>query len=141
MWVSMKRGIRIVCSLLLALCLYSCVTQHSGLTHNSLQYIERHFRDSIAVYDSVFIKETPDTVYEIRRSILFRDRVRVDTIFVTDTLYREQKISESLLDSTVKGNGGGRLLGLFVALFVALVLWRCGIFDLVSHIVKMFIKS
>lgn len=137
----MRKKIKNVCSLLFFFLLCSCVTQRSGLTHNSLQYIERHFRDSIIVYDSVFVKETPDTVYQTRRSILFRDRVRVDTVFVTDTLYREKQQTDFFLDKAAGGNGSGRIFGLSVALFVALILWKCGIFDLVSHIIKMYIKS
>lgn len=138
----MKRRIGIVCSLFVPLLFLSCVTRQVQLnsSHNSQEYIERYIRDSILVRDSIYVKETPDTVYKTQWRTVFRDRVRTDTLFVKDTIYSEKLLDEPRPYGNAAGQGQGRLFGFAVALFVAIILWRCGIFDLVSHIVKMFIK-
>ena len=138
----MKKRIGIVCSLLPPLLFVSCITRQVQLnnSHNSQKYIERFIRDSMLIRDSIYVKETPDTVYKTQWRTVFRDRVRTDTLFVKDTLYKEKQFDEPVSYSNATGKGWGRLFGFAVALFVAIILWRCGIFDLVSHIVKMIIK-
>lgn len=45
-----------------------------------MEYRERLQRDSIHLYDSVFVREKGDTIWMEKYKYLYRDRLKVDTI-------------------------------------------------------------
>lgn len=50
------------------------------------EYKERIFRDSIRLYDSIYIHEANDTVRIERFKVIYRDKLARDSIFVIDSV-------------------------------------------------------
>lgn len=92
----MKRNVSIGFSLLLFLLLaISCKTRSYSVDACLSQYTSRehHIRDSVYIVDSVLLKETTDTVYLTHTRTLYRDRLRVDTVCLADTVYIAKEIA------------------------------------------------
>ncbi|MDR1455039.1 MAG: hypothetical protein LBJ01_05250, partial [Tannerella sp.] len=47
---------------------------------------DNFIRDSIFRYDSVFVKQTADTVFFERYKYLYRDKIIRDSVFLSDTI-------------------------------------------------------
>lgn len=127
----MKRSIKNVCNalLLLPLMLCSCGTQrnNSNSVQAKTQYVERVFRDSVFMHDSVFVKQQADTVIFTRYKTIFRDRVRVDTLWRCDTL--------QIVKEVIKEHKSKNFLSFKNLLLVALVfllLWKSGIISIIK---------
>ena len=87
----MKTIKRIILCSLLFLLVISCITsrqREEQLSRHDM-YAERIVRDSIFLHDSVSLLRRADTVFLEKIRTLYRDRVRVDTVFRYDTLYRD----------------------------------------------------
>lgn len=111
-------NIRIVFSLVAVLLLVaSCCTQRTARTaslSNSSGEV-RVVRDSVFVLDSVLLRERADTVFLTRIRTLYRDRLRTDTVWRCDTVYRvEERI--------VVAKGEGSRLGLMMMVAALLLL-------------------
>ncbi|MBR5893514.1 MAG: hypothetical protein IKZ37_07765 [Bacteroidaceae bacterium] len=111
-------NIRIVFSLVAVLLLVaSCCTQRTARTaslSNSSGEV-RIVRDSVFVLDSVLLRERADTVFLTRIRTLYRDRLRTDTVWRCDTVYRvEERI--------VVAKGEGSRLGLMMMVAALLLL-------------------
>jgi hypothetical protein len=52
--------------------------------------VESLMRDSVFVHDSIFVEKRADTVIRERVRTLYRERVRVDTFLLRDTLVNER---------------------------------------------------
>ena len=52
--------------------------------------VESLLRDSVFVHDSIFVEKRADTVIRERVRTLYRERVRVDTFLLRDTLVSER---------------------------------------------------
>jgi hypothetical protein len=84
---------------LLAFLFSGCCTQKETVTGSSrtdrFTGSEKTTRDSIYFYlsDSIYIREKGDTVYIDRRHTEYRDRIRVDTVAVRDSVYVDREIS------------------------------------------------
>ena len=50
-------------------------------------------RDSVFVHDSIFVRESPDTVFFIRYRTLYKENIVRDTVLQCDTLYRERTVT------------------------------------------------
>lgn len=50
------------------------------------EYINKYQRDSIHLYDSIFVKEKGDTVFYEKYKYLYRDRYNTDTIIRVDSV-------------------------------------------------------
>ncbi len=50
------------------------------------EYKDRIFRDSVRLYDSVFVKMANDTVWMEKYKYLYRDRLMRDSVFVSDSI-------------------------------------------------------
>ena len=114
----MRMNIRIVFSLVAVLLLVaSCCTQRTARTaslSNSSGEV-RIVRDSVFVLDSVLLRERADTVFLTRIRTLYRDRLRTDTVWRCDTVYRvEERI--------VVAKGEGSRLGLMMMVAALLLL-------------------
>lgn len=85
----MIMNIRIVFSLLAVLLLtVSCCTQrtvHSGYASSSSAAVQIVY-DSVFVCDSILLIERADTVFQTRTRIVYRDRIRIDTLWQCDTV-------------------------------------------------------
>ena len=86
--------------------------------------------DSIALRDSIIIRERCDTVFFTKYSTLYKERLRVDTIIKCDTVYAERLV-------TVKEKNSSGLLWWLLVPVIA-VLWKIGLFDLLR---KLIIKK
>jgi hypothetical protein len=51
-----------------------------------IEYRDNFIRDSIFRYDSVFVKQTADTVFFERYKYLYRDKIVKDSVFINDTI-------------------------------------------------------
>ena len=114
----MRMKIRIVFSLVAVLLLVaSCCTQRTARTAYSASSTEmvRIVHDSVFVLDSVLLRERADTVFLTRIRTLYRDRVRADTVWRCDTVFRvEERI--------VVAKGEGSRLGLLMMIAALLLL-------------------
>jgi uncharacterized integral membrane protein len=50
------------------------------------EYKDRFFRDSVRLYDSIFVKMANDTVWMEKYKYLYRDRLVRDSVFVSDSI-------------------------------------------------------
>ena len=111
-------NIRIVFSLVAVLLLVaSCCTQRTARTASLSNFSGevRVVRDSVFVLDSVLLRERADTVFLTRIRTLYRDRLRTDTVWRCDTVYRvEERI--------VVAKGEGSRLGLLMMIAALLLL-------------------
>jgi hypothetical protein len=71
----------------IATLLYSCKSvQYVPVGSTKIEYRDNFVRDSIFRYDSVFVKQTADTVFFERYKYLYRDKIVRDSILKTDTI-------------------------------------------------------
>jgi hypothetical protein len=72
--------------LLLCVC-SSCKTpQYIPVEATKIEYRDNFVRDSIFHYDSVFVKQTADTVFFERHKYLYKDKIIRDSVFIQDTI-------------------------------------------------------
>ena len=114
-----KRVIVLVSALLL---LAACAANHSAVESVRARdsYTGHAVRDSVFVCDSVRVAQRADTVFFDRVRMVYRDRLRVDTAYVRDTVYCEKSIvKERVVKRSFIGWRHGLLLFLLVLLCVA----------------------
>ena len=71
----------------IATLLYSCKSvQYVPVETVKTEYRDKIVKDSVFRYDSVFVKQTADTVFFERYKYLYRDKIVRDSIFKTDTI-------------------------------------------------------
>lgn len=123
----------IVVSVLLAL-LAGCKVQETTITDrtSTSTHIERVLVDSVALRDSIVIRETSDTVFYTKYRTLYKERLRVDTVIKCDTVYAEQLVS-------VKEKEKRSVLWWLLIPVIA-VLWKIGVFDLLRNLIMRKIK-
>ena len=82
---------KIVVSALLLL-LAGCKVQENATTDrtSASTHIGRVLADSVAVKDSIVIRERCDTVFFTKYRTLYKERVRTDTVIKCDTVYAER---------------------------------------------------
>lgn len=118
----MRKNVRIVFSLLAVLLLaVSCCTHRTArtaLASSSAAATVQIVRDSLFVVDSVMVRERADTVFLTRTRTLYRDRVRIDTLWQCDTVVC---IKEVVKPAEKQGNW---LFYLVIALLSAFLLYR-----------------
>lgn len=90
----MKTVKRIILCSLLSLLVISCITgrQQALQVERHDIYAERIVRDSIFLHDSTSLVTRADTVFLEKVRTLYHERMRVDTVFRCDTLYRENNV-------------------------------------------------
>jgi len=81
-----KNTIYLIITLLLCLC-YSCRTpQFIPVESVKTEYRDKILRDSIYLYDSVYVKEKGDTLIFERYRYLYKDKFIRDSVFINDTI-------------------------------------------------------
>jgi len=71
---------------LLWLC-YSCkMPQYIPVESVKTEYRDKIVRDSVYLYDSIFVKEKGDTLIMERYRYLYKDRFIRDSVFINDTI-------------------------------------------------------
>jgi hypothetical protein len=71
----------------IATSLYSCkTTQYIPVEATKIEYRDNFVRDSIFRYDSVFVKQTADTIFFERYRYLYKDKIVRDFVFIQDTI-------------------------------------------------------
>lgn len=73
------------CALAL-LCCACGTTKYVPIETIKTEYRDKAVRDSIYCYDSIFVKQTADTVFFERYKYLYRDKIIKDSIFIQDTI-------------------------------------------------------
>jgi hypothetical protein len=76
----------IAITLLLCFCSSCKTTQYIPVETTKIEYRDNFVRDSIFRYDSVFVKQTADTVFFERYKYLYRDKIIRDSVFIQDTI-------------------------------------------------------
>ena len=127
----MRNMMKIAVSVLL-LILIGCKVQETATTDriSTSTLIERMLVDSVALRDSIIIRETCDTVFFTKYRTLYRERLRVDTVIRCDTVYTERMV-------TVEEKEGGRVLWWLLVPVIA-VLWKIGVLDLLRNLIMKF---
>lgn len=124
---------KIVVSTFLLLFLGCKLQTTTNLDHTSTStLVERMLVDSVVLRDSIIIRETTDTVFFTKYRTLYKERVRIDTIFKCDTIYTERTIS-------VKEKSDKRFFWWLLVPLIA-VLWKIGLFDLLRNLIMKRIK-
>ena len=95
---------------------------------------EHVLRDSIYLHDSVFVARRADTVFYEKSRILYRDRLRVDTFVVCDTVCREKSV---VVEKVVTKYPSPWLLLLVVGVLWS---WQKGWLNRLWVIIKLLIK-
>lgn len=86
------RVTRVVALFSVLLLLSACgAIENAAVEHRSVNSrVESILRDSIFVHDSIFVEKKTDTIIRERVRTLYRERVRVDTFLLRDTLVTER---------------------------------------------------
>lgn len=86
------RVTRVVALFSVLLLLSACgAIENAVVEHRSVNSrVESILRDSIFVHDSIFVEKKADTIIRERVRTLYRERVRVDTFLLRDTLVTER---------------------------------------------------
>jgi hypothetical protein len=79
------KKIVIFCAVAL-LCCACGTTKYVPIESTKIEYRDNFIRDSIFRYDSVFVKQTADTVFFERYKYLYRDKIIKDSVFINDTI-------------------------------------------------------
>lgn len=91
------RSIIIVSIALLLLAGCRTKIQYVPVESVRIEYQDRYLRDSINVYDSIYVREKGDSVFVDRLQKIYIDRFRVDSFIRTDSIqvpYPVEKIIE-----------------------------------------------
>lgn len=135
----MKTGIRVCLS---AFLLFGLVACRSTAEVNELakevkyNFVGRVVVDSIVLHDSVFVREKADTVYYTKYHTLIKERVRIDTVWRSDTVYCDREV---VVEKEVKSAGNAFLVWIAVILLLVYLLHGKGVWrGLWSFIVKGF---
>lgn len=129
---------RVVCSLFAVLLLAGCSTVKDKTfeEHSRLQYRERAVRDSVFCHDSIVVRSKADTVYVTRERTLYRDRLRVDTLWHCDTIYRDV-VKEVFHPGDNCAGGEKKDSGLWymtLAVILLFILWRSGVIGVIINL-------
>ena len=111
-----------------------CKVQETAMTNRSSAgtYSNCVLVDSVALKDSIIIRERCDTVFFTKYRTLYKERLRTDTVIKCDTIYTEHLVTVKEKDNT------GLLWWLLVP--VIAVLWKIGFFDLLRNLIIKKIK-
>jgi hypothetical protein len=80
----MKKIVQITAFTLL--CCACGTTKYVPIETTRIEYRDNFVRDSIVRYDSVFVRQTADTVFFERHRYFYRDKIVRDSIFNVDTI-------------------------------------------------------
>ena len=136
----MKTGVRVSLSLILLLLgLAACrsrVEVNEVAKEVKYNFVERMVVDSVVLHDSVFVREKADTVYYAKYHTLFKERLRIDTVWRCDTVYCDREV---VVEKEDKGVGNVFLMWIVVILLLFFLLRGKGVWQsLWSYIVKGF---
>ena len=122
----------IVVSVLLLL-ITGCKVQETITDRTSTStHIERVLVDSVALRDSIIIRERCDTVFYTKYRTLYKERLRIDTIIKCDTVYAERLVSVNEKDNK-------KVLWWLIIPAIA-VFWKIGVLDLLRNLIMKKIK-
>lgn len=135
----MKTGIRVCLSAFLLFGLVACrSTEEVNELAKEVKYnfVGRVVVDSIVLHDSVFVREKSDTVYYTKYHTLIKERVRMDTVWRSDTVYCDREV---VVEKEVKSAGNAFLMWIAIILLLVYLLHGKGVWrGLWSYIVKGF---
>lgn len=86
----MKRFAYILALSLIVLFAFSCKTKYIEVPIEKIkvekEYIDRIYKDSIHIHDSIFLAYKGDTVFLEKYKMIYRDKLIRDSVFVTDSI-------------------------------------------------------
>jgi len=111
--------------LFLAILLTSCkTTEYIPIESVRVEYKDRHYRDSIYLYDSVFIKEKGDTVWLTRWRTEYKNRLIRDSIIICDSIQVPYPVERSLSRwEQFKMDTGGIAIGSLLIVVGVFIIW------------------
>lgn len=96
-------------------------TVHVPVEIVKTEYRDRISRDSVRLYDSIFIREANDTVRIERYKVIYRDKVRCDSIHILDSIQVPYPVIEYREVNKVSGWQNFQIwMGRFLLLFFSL---------------------
>jgi hypothetical protein len=119
-------------ALLLCLCTSCKSIQYMPVETVKTEYRDNFVRDSVFRYDSIFVKQTADTVFYERYRYLYKDKIVHDSIFKSDTIripYPVEVVKQVKAPLTGWQNfqlwcGRGALLVLLLVVLYFVLKWR-----------------
>ncbi|MCK9302572.1 MAG: hypothetical protein PHU62_01600 [Bacteroidales bacterium] len=81
-----KNSLFAVVAVLLCLCSSCSTTKYIPVESIKTEYRDKIVRDSVFKYDSIFVKQTADTVFFERYRYLYKDKIIRDSVFIQDTI-------------------------------------------------------
>lgn len=81
-----KNSLFAVVAVLLCLCSSCSTTKYIPVESIKTEYRDKVVRDSVFKYDSIFVKQTADTVFFERYRCLYKDKIIRDSVFIQDTI-------------------------------------------------------
>lgn len=127
------RNMKIIVVSVLLLLITGCKVQETITDRTSTStHIERVLVDSVALRDSIIIRERCDTVFYTKYRTLYKERLRIDTIIKCDTVYAERLVSVNEKDNK-------KVLWWLIIPAIA-VFWKIGILDLLRNLIMKKIK-
>ncbi|MBE6294584.1 MAG: hypothetical protein IJA04_08730 [Bacteroidaceae bacterium] len=130
----MKMSVVKICNILVAVamllpcCSCSCKRVASNRQNIKSTFASNMLKDSIFLHDSIFVKETADTVFLTRYRVMYRDRVKTDTLWRCDTV---TAVREVLVE---RKSNALPILKFMLPLMLFFFLWKSGF---VSSVKKM----
>lgn len=103
-----------------------CKTVYVPVESVKTQYVDRIKRDSIHVYDSIYIRQKPgiqiDTLEITRWHTEYRDRLKVDSVFIRDSIAVPYPVEKPLTKwQSMKMDIGGLAIGGCLVLVITLI--------------------
>ena len=127
------RNMKIIVVSVLLLLITGCKVQETITDRTSTStHIERVLVDSVALRDSIIIRERCDTVFYTKYRTLYKERLRIDTIIKCDTVYAERLVSVNEKDNK-------KVLWWLIIPAIA-VFWKIGVLDLLRNLIMKKIK-
>lgn len=115
--------------MLLAVALSGCKSiKYVPVESEKLVYVDREKRDSIHIYDSIYIREKSgtriDTLEITRWRTEYREFLKIDSVFIRDSVQVPYPVEKQLTRwQAVKMDIGGIAMGGLIAIILALILW------------------
>ncbi|MBE6341443.1 MAG: hypothetical protein E7069_12035 [Bacteroidales bacterium] len=103
-------------------------------TQMRIEYRDRLVRDTTYVRDSIYVKETADTIYVNRWRDRYTERIKIDTCYClnTDTIYivRRVYVKEPMTRwQNIKQEAGGMAIGwAIISVLIAIVVMSLFVF-------------
>ena len=83
----MKRiSLIVILSIILASCATKVIEVPVNHIRTEIEFLDRVYRDSIHIHDSIFVKHKNDTVFLEKYKTLYKEKIVKDSIYIKDSI-------------------------------------------------------